>query len=479
MSVIDTLYNDYKKIYVWGTGNYYQRYREYLPKVFDGFIDNSPLKQGLMMENKEVFSPDTLLGENAECVLIIICNSFFYEISEQIVSLGRFSCISIEDIKIIAKSCIVKHEISELNSIFILAGIHALYEVNGSRKFIDGQRNIISSKGYNVLDFSPMRYYKDGNVSTCMLIGSYAGENFFIIRMEDFKKSLKKCNTIIIHSLYYGEDVIECFKHSMNINVLYYIHDYSCLCENRFLIKNTVSCISDKKELLCDTCGLYSKQEIRRKLHESFFDLNNVRVIVPSLYTALMVQRVFKNVEVNVIGHQRYKSYTIQEHKNDKKIKVAFVGPAGEKIKGWKWFENLVLRLPDKYNYYCFGGGETGLKNIISVDVSFVEGKYMHDKLRKEKIDVACILSIVPETYCYTYFESLEAGCFIATTNMSGNVQDNVNVNRTGRVFSSCDEMIEWFSDENGVKTCLKSDRTIIYDVVDNDEFMKFIENAT
>jgi glycosyltransferase involved in cell wall biosynthesis len=53
----------------------------------------------------------------------------------------------------------------------------------------------------------------------------------------------------------------------------------------------------------------------------------------------------------------------------------------------------------------------------------------MIDALRKNEIDVAFLWSICPETFSFTLYEALAAGCFVITNPASGNIQAYIKAN--------------------------------------------------
>jgi glycosyltransferase involved in cell wall biosynthesis len=68
----------------------------------------------------------------------------------------------------------------------------------------------------------------------------------------------------------------------------------------------------------------------------------------------------------------------------------------------------------------------------------------MLDSLRINQIDVLFHGSIVPETFSYVLYEAIGAGCFILTTNQSGNVADYVQENKNGLVFETFTDLMDY-----------------------------------
>ena len=95
---IKDLINQYSKIIVWGTGNFYHKFRNTLPKQIAYFIDNDSSKWQTALDEKKIFSPAILRSEKIEGTLIIICNSYYEKIIEQLHQYGDFDVIDIENI---------------------------------------------------------------------------------------------------------------------------------------------------------------------------------------------------------------------------------------------------------------------------------------------------------------------------------------------------------------------------------------------
>ena len=85
----------YTKTVVWGTGVFYTRYRELLACQFAYFVDNDEKKWGCFLDRKEICPPEKLAEEDDKNTLVIVCNHYFEEISNQIKQYGKFSLIDI------------------------------------------------------------------------------------------------------------------------------------------------------------------------------------------------------------------------------------------------------------------------------------------------------------------------------------------------------------------------------------------------
>jgi len=79
----------------------------------------------------------------------------------------------------------------------------------------------------------------------------------------------------------------------------------------------------------------------------------------------------------------------------------------------------------------------------------------MAETLRDHNIDVAFLWSICPETFSFTLYESLSAGCTILTNQNSGNIQAYVREHpETGIVLDGKNSLMELF-EGNGLSNYL------------------------
>lgn len=96
--------------------------------------------------------------------------------------------------------------------------------------------------------------------------------------------------------------------------------------------------------------------------------------------------------------------------KNKHTLKVAFIGGLNE-AKGSQQVTGIIKNGPKDVEYYIFGGiGDGELFNLKQPNLTKT-GAYRREELATllslHQIDVLCILSRWPETYCYTLSESL------------------------------------------------------------------------
>ena len=100
----------------------------------------------------------------------------------------------------------------------------------------------------------------------------------------------------------------------------------------------------------------------------------------------------------------------------------------------------------------------------------------MIDALRSNKIHIAILWSIWPETYAYTYYEAYSANCFIITNNRSGNIFNQVELRNNGIVV---DDLKSFLNNEQELRGMLnkyrKTKNKIPLSLEENKDFLSLI----
>ena len=125
--------------------------------------------------------------------------------------------------------------------------------------------------------------------------------------------------------------------------------------------------------------------------------------------------------------------------KKKKNFNIAFVGGMVE-AKGSKIATELIKNSSDDINWYIMGNiGDEELANL-KADNLYKTGGYEKDNLKKlldrYQIDLVCVLSVWPETFCYTISESLICGVPVLATDI-GAMGERMRVNQCGWLVES------------------------------------------
>lgn len=247
------------------------------------------------------------------------------------------------------------------------------------------------------------------------------------------------------------EKVIELAQHP---KVVYWLHDFFSLCPGYLLLRNDLEfCgVPDVTSNACFLC-IYGERRTRHlEKFDRFFSQNTIEVISPSEFALELWRRGFpvKGIASTVCPHASLEyQEPIPSDITNSAIKVAFVGfPVHHK--GWETW----LKLTDKfgsdprYEFILFSERRRPSRNFknISVSVTKESRTKMAEVLQENNIDVAFLWSICPETFSFTLYESLAAGCTIVTNQNSGNIQAYIREHpETGIVLDNEKTLLELF----------------------------------
>ncbi|MCI8529284.1 MAG: glycosyltransferase family 4 protein [Lachnospiraceae bacterium] len=488
MSAYDvcSILDKYNKIIAWGAGGYFEYYHRLLEGKITYIVDRNVDLHG----KKKVGIPIKPLAElereqNKKECLIVVFNAQFDEIFAESQALGTFDIIDIKTIEALyERICGAEyHNYSEEGQlpVLICAGMHAMWEINGSRKFIDSQNGVLHRKGFNTLEVIPLKYYEECSCLKQYVAVSLNGKNWGILMIEDFIVQFSRVNSAIIHSLYYSHEILKILLEGIMVQkgILYYLHDYYCVCNNRFLYYQNKACLDQHNKLCCSRCNNRNEQKNIYEFHQNLFDKYNVKLIAPSQHTAMLVHQVYKNVETIVIPHLSFEE--TEYNKPHKKVeRVAYIGGAN-RSKGWDEFKCIFGQLKNLYKFYCMGmyGKNDYIEEITYENVAIEQGKEtltMAEALKKNNIDIVFLGAIWPETFSYTYYEAFEAGCFVITNELSGNICNQVKVNQNGIILKNTADIIQWLSDKENVSNIVAKMNRKISEVKADESFLEYIK---
>lgn len=270
------------------------------------------------------------------------------------------------------------------------------------------------------------------------------GHEIGISTCEDLISALRRrtrnCQLeLIFHALQgHSPETLLYLAKSLNVNHAYYwVHDYFSICPGYTLLRNDVAfCAAPPPE--SQACSICVYGDERRRTLSSVKALFNdlaITVLAPSTRALeLWNERAFlPSLKRMVIPHGRLIDRTRDkfggdinyDFGSDRVIRIAFLGyPVAHK--GWNVFERLINDFGDdsRYEFFQFGTISTPEVKLrhVPVTVSAADRNAMASSLRREKVDVAIIWSIWPETFSFTAHEAAAAGAYILTSNESGNI---------------------------------------------------------
>jgi hypothetical protein len=252
-----------------------------------------------------------------------------------------------------------------------------------------------------------------------------------------------------------------------------FTHDFYLSCRHpNLLYNNREHCGSPPAmSTRCQVC--ISGVDRQAHIKSSITLLNAMRVgaaefsvISPSQVCADIWSRLFFDYRdsIRVIPHKVFHPEidppdTTRRMPN-RKLRIAYIGYT-EAIKGfWDWWslarDNSIK---DHYEFYHLGAAGLHHVAIREVPVSFVKDgpEAMIHAIRNHQIDVAMLLSNVPETFSFTCAEAIEVGAFIVTSKASGNIAAMVEKFQAGVVINAnCDLLpllVDWEAFHTKVST--------------------------
>lgn len=476
----------YDKCVAWGAGNYYQMFHMIFDESISYIIDQSEEKQGKVLNGHYIYPPSNLTEEDPEKSLIIVFNAEFDQLCSEVEKYGAFDVIDASMVAVMYNEENDEEILLETyndipNCVMVICGIRAFFAMNGSRKFIESQNDIIHKNGFKTLEVIPLdNYMKKGREINYSMV-SINRKCLGVFTIEELTERYYDLQAVIIHSLYYQHEFLEKILSSVSVknHILYYLHDYYCICNNRFLFFKDKKCLNEHNRLICNSCPNNDMHIRIMEFHNKLFYKYHIVLVAPSNDTAGRVKEYLHYNNITVIPHLMYKEKDIYI-KLKKKRRIAYLGGATF-MKGWDGYSNLFDSLNDKYDFYCMGfcKSEQKKKGITYIEVSLnsdKNNKTMVEVLNGFDIDIAYIGSIWPETYSYTYYEAYEAGCFVITTLDSGNVCDQVNKNKNGLTFGSIEDMRLWLEDTERVeRDMMDKVHKCIYEVRSDENFMTYL----
>ena len=281
----------------------------------------------------------------------------------------------------------------------------------------------------------------------------------------------KQCVGIMIHSIIFMKlEELSLIVSSGN-KVFLYLHDFCTACPQYNLLKNGTDFCGNAKiyKEKCHDCKFYNQAlDLHKNVIEFLDSIEDITVVSPSNYVKDLWKEAFPKMEkkILVMGHKilcgKYEENNTPIKSNEK-IKVAFVGKGVVRKGYYEWLDvvdkiNCNDDLKKKYDFYHFGFSKETRDYIKNVTVSVIENgpDAMIKAIRQNSIDVVVLFSCVPETYSYTYFESIAANCFVITSSLSGNIATEVTHRENGIVIDySSESLLKLLSDYKNFKTNL------------------------
>lgn len=180
------------------------------------------------------------------------------------------------------------------------------------------------------------------------------------------------------------------------------------------------------------TCGndvdyVYCNKSIRKDIA----DIMNNSNYIYSGFSGTVYRQDYLNKKIKIrlmIEYQgvlytngKTRSYTIQNSKENYKYNVAFLGGMFLE-KGSRKAMEMIQNSSEDICWHVFGGTTEDELGMLQTDHVVKHGRYRQQDLpkllRDHHIDLICILSICPETFCYTLSEAVLCNTPVLATDM-------------------------------------------------------------
>ena len=241
-----------------------------------------------------------------------------------------------------------------------------------------------------------------------------------------------------------------------------FLHDYYTICPQFNLLREGREyCGAD-----CHDCGTEERRTPHFSMMKRFFKDLEAEFVAPSQIAGDIWGKAFPEhaEKVRVVPHQNGSERRISFSRSGitspgYRPRIAYLGyeSVNKGIEAWRG----LVSSPDlkkKYAFYHLGAAGIRLSGVKYVAVSFLEEgpDAMVKALQKNRIDIALLWSIWPETYSFTVFEAFAANAFVLTNEVSGNIAAQVRESGRGMVFGSEGALFHLLQDASGLKALLE-----------------------
>lgn len=360
----------------------------------------------------------------------------------------------------------------------------------GTDKVILAQQFLLNKAGYDVVHISPYYNFRFWDV---LINGKFDGV-YSNARLISHLSAYNQCSlsAIFIHHLKdVNLDLLEDILDYCDIPILYYLHDYYTICPISGLVREDGTFCGNgfPSENKCVGCSCCNKSiELSKKIQLLIHKYSNrITFITPSEVAKEVWAKDYPEYrdKVKVIYHQELQGKYRSNNailQDSEPIRIAFVGYQ-KPLKGWKQFKDATTKANQfglNEQFYQFGWGVEKFPYIEQIDIDFKKSiTAMTDALREEKIHVAVLWSLWPETYAYTYYEALAANCFVITNENSGNICAQVEARNNGIVVSDLSELL---CNESKLRKLVNDFRANTHsapeELIENEDFLSLISDT-
>ena len=342
--------------------------------------------------------------------------------------------------------------------------------IGGTQIFITDEQCRFNEQGYAYIHISPqiarlmlaeqsseflVRVVADGKLVGLVQIDAVARA---LQAIRD-KRRLKAL--FVVHSMmgFHVPDIISLCSALRPERRIYWLHDYSSICEGYNLLRNDAQFCGapPSSSLACRVCIYGKTRNAHLESMRSLFNACNFDVMSPSPVTLDLWLRSSDLPRNSAIVHPHWRLVARRNGRKappredaDGKISVAFVGYSSAN-KGWPAFSELVQKLGNdrRYQFFHFAaGGTSSLPRVkfVKTEVTGKDRSATKRLLAANRIDFVLILSPWPETFSFVAHEAIAAGAQVLCLADSGNVADVVRKLNRGQIFDDNAALVEFLA---------------------------------
>lgn len=392
-----------------------------------------------------------------------------------------------------------KKSFTQKDYVLSISFANYLKGISGMAKVLMEHQKMYNNKSVGYVNLFVVKKYlfQEKMTAFCyyglVINGEYKGI-YSIEQIINFIKSWddqgKNLIDIHLHHLLYVKlkQIDKLLCHIDAVPIKLYLHDYYTVCWNYTLLKNGESYCGPQMMCpsKCNDCRFYYRSKPREDQIQELLAKYKKRILVVSPSEAtkniwLESYPEFREQTI-VIKHQKeigkYRE-NLKPLSSCKKISIAFLGMPAEH-KGWKQWEMMVENYKEDYRFVVFNSSDEEYQNMEKVKIQYSPGNLsaMTKALRDNDIQVALLWAKWPETYSYTFYESLSANLYIITNRVSGNITNQVEERRCGIILEDVNELYQLFGDKEELRERI-NDFRIKYDggpyyLKENDEIVEY-----
>jgi glycosyltransferase involved in cell wall biosynthesis len=276
-----------------------------------------------------------------------------------------------------------------------------------------------------------------GDIKTNLIISNKHYKKIIVSILNAFNISLVHVQHMQNHSL----DVIYEAKKA-GIPVVLTLHDYYYICPTVFLLnKQNIWCYKKATPKMCGDC-LHKRLQTGSNIIDIWQEemrkaLMQCDVLIAPTQTVKDMYDEYYGIgdRITIIEHGvRYAKSDYTPVWNADHFNVAFIGSLAYH-KGSDLIYKIITNGSPNINWHIFGIIDEQRFLEIDLDNIFIHGRYERheiiDLLKINKINLACILSLCSESYCYTLNEAIAANLPVVITDIGA-------LGERGRKYGCC-----------------------------------------